>query len=62
MNPEPTVPIWKAKLSAAKIVHFGGQLVAVDLAMRDLRSGRCDMAIAGGVHASTPPVIMIIFS
>ncbi|MES1261716.1 MAG: polyketide synthase, partial [Acidobacteriota bacterium] len=37
-------------------------LIAVDLAVRELRSGRCDMAIAGGVHASTSPVIMIIFS
>jgi len=37
-------------------------LVAVDLAVRDLQSGRCDMAIAGGVNASVPPVIMIIFS
>ncbi len=37
-------------------------LVAVDLAIRDLISGRCDMAIAGGVHASTPPVILMIFS
>ncbi len=37
-------------------------LVAVDLAVRDLQSGRCDMALAGGVNASVPPVIMIIFS
>ena len=37
-------------------------LVAVDLAMQDLISGRCDMAIAGGVHASTTPVILVIFS
>ncbi len=37
-------------------------LVAVDLAIQDLRSGRCDMAVAGGVHASTTPVILIIFS
>lgn len=37
-------------------------LVAVDLAVQDLRSGRCDMAVAGGVHASTTPVILIIFS
>ena len=36
-------------------------LVAVDLAMRDLLSGRCDLAIAGGVHASTPPPIVTIF-
>ena len=37
-------------------------LVAVDLAIRDLQSKRCDMALAGGVNASVPPVIMIIFS
>ncbi|HLV02076.1 MAG TPA: beta-ketoacyl synthase N-terminal-like domain-containing protein, partial [Acidobacteriota bacterium] len=36
-------------------------LVAVDIGMRDLLSGRCDLAIAGGVHASTPPPIMMIF-
>ncbi|MGH9162317.1 MAG: beta-ketoacyl synthase N-terminal-like domain-containing protein [Vicinamibacteraceae bacterium] len=36
-------------------------LVAVDLGMRDLRSGRCDLAVVGGVHASTPPVITMIF-
>ncbi len=37
-------------------------LVAVDHAVRDLQSGRCDLAVAGGVHASTPPVILVIFS
>jgi len=37
-------------------------LVAIDLAVRDLETGRCDMVIAGGVNASVPPVIMIIFS
>jgi len=37
-------------------------LVAVDHAVRDLQTGRCDLAIAGGVHASTPPVILVIFS
>ncbi len=37
-------------------------LVAVDLAMRDLLDGRCDMAIAGGTHVSTPATIMVIFS
>jgi len=36
-------------------------LVAVDLGMRDLRDGRCDVAVAGGVHASTPPPIVMIF-
>jgi phosphopantetheine--protein transferase-like protein len=37
-------------------------LVAVDLAITDLLRGRCDMAIAGGVHASTPATILVIFS
>ena len=37
-------------------------LVAIDLAINDLLSGRCDMALAGGVHASTPPPILVIFS
>ena len=37
-------------------------LVAVDLAGRDLLTGRCDMAIAGGTHVSTPATIMVIFS
>jgi acyl transferase domain-containing protein len=36
-------------------------LVAVDHAIRDLQNGRCDLAIAGGVHASTPPPIVTIF-
>lgn len=36
-------------------------LVAVDLGMRDLLSGRCDLAVVGGVHASTPPPILMIF-
>ena len=36
-------------------------IVAVDQAIRDLQSGRCDLAIAGGVHASTPPPIVTIF-
>ncbi len=36
-------------------------LVAVELAMRELLSDRCDMVIAGGVHASTPPPIYMVF-
>jgi acyl transferase domain-containing protein/phosphopantetheinyl transferase len=36
-------------------------IVAVDHAIRDLESGRCDLAVAGGVHASTPPPIVTIF-
>jgi len=37
-------------------------LIAVEHAMQELRSGRCDMVLAGGVHASTPPQINMIFS
>jgi acyl transferase domain-containing protein len=36
-------------------------LVAVDLAIQDLRSGRADLVLAGGVHASTPAPILQIF-
>ncbi len=36
-------------------------LVALDHGMRDLLSGRCDLALVGGVHASTPPPIVMIF-
>ncbi|MEO8657651.1 MAG: beta-ketoacyl synthase N-terminal-like domain-containing protein [Bryobacteraceae bacterium] len=37
-------------------------LVALEMASRELRDGRCDLAIAGGVHSSTSPVLMMIFS
>ncbi len=37
-------------------------LVAVDHGVRDLQSGRCDLAVVGGVNASVPPVIVAIFS
>ena len=36
-------------------------LIAVDHAIYELNSGRCNMVIAGGVHASTPPQINMIF-
>jgi acyl transferase domain-containing protein len=36
-------------------------LIAVELGMKELRSGKCDLAIVGGVHASTPPPILMIF-
>src|SRR5262249_5190871 len=36
-------------------------LVAVDLAMRELVSGRCDLALAGGVNVSTPPTVLMVF-
>ena len=37
-------------------------LLAVDMAMRDLLTGKCDMAIAGGVHCGSTPPIVIAFS
>ncbi len=37
-------------------------LVAVEHGMRELQSGNCDLAIAGGVHANTSPVLVMIFS
>ncbi|MCW2536785.1 MAG: acyltransferase protein [Modestobacter sp.] len=36
-------------------------LLAVDLAIEELRAGRCDVMLAGGVHASTPAPILQIF-
>jgi acyl transferase domain-containing protein/phosphopantetheinyl transferase len=36
-------------------------LIATELAAEQLRTGRCDMMITGGVHASTPPQIYMIF-
>lgn len=36
-------------------------LVAVDHAMQELNQGRCDVMLAGGVHASTPAPILQIF-
>lgn len=36
-------------------------LIALDRGVADLRAGRCDMAVVGGVHASTPAPIYQIF-
>ena len=36
-------------------------LIALERGMADLRAGRCDMAMVGGVHASTPAPIYMIF-
>ncbi len=36
-------------------------LVAVDAAIRELQSDRCDLMLTGGVHASTPPQINMVF-
>jgi acyl transferase domain-containing protein len=37
-------------------------LVAVEHGMRDLISGKCDLALVGGVNASIPPTMLVIFS
>ena len=36
-------------------------LIALDLGARDLLERRCDVAIVGGVHASTPPIVFMVF-
>jgi len=36
-------------------------LIAVDLGMRELLSGRCDLALVGGVNVSTPPTVLMVF-
>ncbi len=36
-------------------------LVAVELAIRDLLSGRCDLMLAGGIQAPSPPQLLMIF-
>lgn len=36
-------------------------IVAVELAIKELLSGRCDMMLAGGVQASTPPQVHMVF-
>jgi acyl transferase domain-containing protein/phosphopantetheinyl transferase len=36
-------------------------LIAVELGMEDLRTGKCDLALVGGVQASTPPPILYAF-
>lgn len=36
-------------------------LIALDLGMQDLRSGRCDMMLIGGVQASMPAQIYMLF-
>ena len=37
-------------------------LIAVELAMKELWSGRCDMMLAGGVQASMPPIVYMLFT
>lgn len=36
-------------------------LISVELAVRELHSGRCDLVLAGGVQAHTPPQLFMIF-
>ncbi len=36
-------------------------LIAVELAIKELQSERCDLMLAGGVQASTPPQVHMIF-
>ena len=36
-------------------------LVAVDLGIRDLLSGRSDLMLVGGVNVSTPPLVFMVF-
>ena len=36
-------------------------LVALDLGVRDLQSGRCDLMLVGGVSVSTPPIVFMVF-
>lgn len=36
-------------------------LIAVEHGMRDLLAGRCDLVLAGGVQASIPPHLLMIF-
>jgi acyl transferase domain-containing protein len=36
-------------------------LIAVELAMKELWSGRCEMMLAGGVQASMPPLVYMLF-
>jgi acyl transferase domain-containing protein/phosphopantetheinyl transferase len=36
-------------------------LVAVDRGVQDLLNGRCDVALVGGVHGSTPAPILMVF-
>jgi len=36
-------------------------LIAVEIGIRDLLTGKCDLAVVGGVHASTPAPIHMIF-
>jgi acyl transferase domain-containing protein/4'-phosphopantetheinyl transferase EntD len=51
-------------MGAAYIVDAAcaSSLLAVESGMADLRAGKCDMALVGGVNASLPPPILMVFS
>lgn len=36
-------------------------LIAVDIARRDLLTGRCDLALVGGIHVVTPVPVLMLF-
>jgi acyl transferase domain-containing protein/phosphopantetheinyl transferase len=36
-------------------------VVALDLGVRELLSGRCDLMLVGGVSISTPPIVFMVF-
>jgi acyl transferase domain-containing protein/phosphopantetheinyl transferase/acyl carrier protein len=36
-------------------------LAALEIGVRDLQTGKCDLALVGGVHTSTPPPIHMVF-
>jgi acyl transferase domain-containing protein/phosphopantetheinyl transferase len=36
-------------------------LLAVDMAVRDLRMGQCDLALVGGAHVATPVAVLMLF-
>jgi acyl transferase domain-containing protein/phosphopantetheinyl transferase len=36
-------------------------LIAIGLAVDELRSGRCDMMLSGAIHATTPPQVYMMF-
>jgi acyl transferase domain-containing protein/phosphopantetheinyl transferase len=37
-------------------------LISIELAIKELLGGRCDMMLAGGVHAVTPPQLHMLFT
>src|SRR5690606_10668880 len=36
-------------------------LIAIDHGIKELHSGRCDLVLAGGVHAASPPAVSMVF-